>query len=266
MTPRIFVTWIVLAGLLGIALGGSYYWSFVESRHPPSHRYEVKHPEGRGNSESRNEANETIAEYTFWLMLFTGILAVATVGLGVATVGLYRTGKEQIALAAGSLEATNNATELAKRNFVASHRPEVIIRSLTYVQVGRDFIGARLALVNRGATDAIAVEINGIIVSSGLPPDSGIELPHQSTFEKIANGAEEEHWLHSRVHFRKAELERSEAGLQLPGFEYRPVFCIGEIAYLDSNGARRKTGFCRQFGPSTTSWLAVENTEYEYAY
>lgn len=47
-------------------------------------------------STEKEKTDEALTEYSLWLMAFTGILAVATIGLGAATVGLYLTGEKQV--------------------------------------------------------------------------------------------------------------------------------------------------------------------------
>jgi hypothetical protein len=39
----------------------------------------------------KEESDEALARYTLWLMVFTGVLAFATIGLGIATLLLYAT-------------------------------------------------------------------------------------------------------------------------------------------------------------------------------
>jgi len=102
---RLFI-WPLFAALMGFALGGSVFWGLYGPKttieqvsQPAEHqtaKYEAK--------SKKHETDEALAWYTFWLMVFTGILAVATVGLGAATVGLYLTGEKQakIAMLAGS--------------------------------------------------------------------------------------------------------------------------------------------------------------------
>jgi hypothetical protein len=55
--------------------------------------------------EKRENPDEALARYTFWLVLFTGVLAIATIGLGIATYGLYRAGERQIKIADKAAEA-----------------------------------------------------------------------------------------------------------------------------------------------------------------
>ena len=250
---------LVIALALGIAYFG--YWACEQPAYSQTDQCSQwkNYPSAGWHWLSRDAAGF----FTAVLCAITFALAWVTYGLFAATERLARDTREASAKA---LVASTAATKLAERNFVASHRPEIIVRSFNFVHIGAEFIGARIVFTNKGASDAVSIEIRGAIQFSSLPPDSGADMPIKVNIEKIANGAEEAFWLDSRIHIRAAELDRKEAGLQLPGHKYRPVFCIGEIAYLDRNGAIRRTGFCRMFSPSAHCWLAVENTEYEYAY
>jgi hypothetical protein len=56
--------------------------------------------------EERQEAtNAALADYTKWLMRYTGLLFAATLAMGIATIGLYFTGEKQIGVAKDSAEA-----------------------------------------------------------------------------------------------------------------------------------------------------------------
>jgi hypothetical protein len=74
-------------------------WHASNTPHAPinqSTAAQKNHPADAQTIEERHQATEeTIAYYNKWLMFFTAILAVATVGLGFATVGLYRVNQSQ---------------------------------------------------------------------------------------------------------------------------------------------------------------------------
>jgi hypothetical protein len=82
--------------------------------------HEVGDPKkDRADARATGEKEDTeraLAEYTYWLMLFTGALAIATIGLGAATIGLYRTGETQLVIT----HKAANAAELS-----AEHIPRV---------------------------------------------------------------------------------------------------------------------------------------------
>jgi hypothetical protein len=88
---RNFVPWIALVSILGFALGGSYVWTFLEPRAAAVHQQHAESNEHSPESKAAEEKEKTdrlLADYTYWLMLFTGLLALASIGLGVATYGL----------------------------------------------------------------------------------------------------------------------------------------------------------------------------------
>src|SRR6266704_1016108 len=60
-------------------------------------------------------ADDPVAYFTLWLVGFTGVLAVSTIGLGVATVFLYRAGEKQIEVA----RIGANAADLSARAAIA---------------------------------------------------------------------------------------------------------------------------------------------------
>jgi hypothetical protein len=76
--------WIVVALFVGVAVGASILYAYL------THIQYLAIPHTKGATD------DALAEYTLWLMIFTGVLAIATVGLGAATVGLYLTGEKQV--------------------------------------------------------------------------------------------------------------------------------------------------------------------------
>lgn len=54
-------------------------------------------------------------------MVFTGILALASLGMGAATIGLYRSGQDQMVLAGAEFK-------LASAEFASTHRLKLVLR------------------------------------------------------------------------------------------------------------------------------------------
>jgi hypothetical protein len=65
----------------------------------------MANPPAEHAAAEKEKPEEALARYTLWLMIFTAVLAAATVGLGAATVGLYFTGEKQIGIARESADA-----------------------------------------------------------------------------------------------------------------------------------------------------------------
>jgi hypothetical protein len=87
---------IALAACLLIGFGGAV-WRASNSIHVVINQDLAKKKERPTDADSPKEsAEEAIARYNKWLTIFTAILAVATVGLGFATVGLYLVSQRQL--------------------------------------------------------------------------------------------------------------------------------------------------------------------------
>jgi hypothetical protein len=115
MLNRVLIIWIVYAGIMGFAVGGSFVASY---QIPLSLNESSTNSEQSAPSQNAKEkSDEALARYTWWLTLFTSVLAFATIGLGIATVGLYAAGEKQF--------------RLARDDFNATHRPWLPITNAT---------------------------------------------------------------------------------------------------------------------------------------
>lgn len=112
-------------------------------------------------------ADDPIAVFNLLLVAFTGVLAVATIGLGIATYKLWRVSERQAGHMERSLAITNTAAEAAQRNADAALfalRPWVsceasIIGDLTYRDNGDPCIAIRFILENNGHSPAMGVQL-----------------------------------------------------------------------------------------------------------
>jgi hypothetical protein len=134
------IAFVLIAAVFGVFVGGAAVWGFQKYRiFHPYNAAETRHP-------TKDETDEALAVYTLYLMLFTGLLAVATIGLGAATAGLYLTGEKQVAL--------------TKETLIAEQRAW-IVTSLEIgpgglqVTKGEMLLDARLKVSNVGRTPAI---------------------------------------------------------------------------------------------------------------
>src|ERR1700704_2601626 len=123
MLMRIFIPWLVLAALLGAAVGGTVVdWSFQPSAQPYETQKTTKsaphHPSGETNEIVETERpDDKIARYTLWLAGLTGVLSVATLG---------------------GLAISGHQTNLSRQEFLATHRPELLMRDVTWEMVDMD--------------------------------------------------------------------------------------------------------------------------------
>ena len=145
---------IALATCFAVAVAGEV-WQASNPPHVPIGQSPSAQQKYKPNSETIEERHqateEAIAYYNRWLMFFTAILAVATVGLGSATGGLYFAGRRQL--------------KLIQAEFVTAHRPRLIVRHVmlaadispidTVILLGHDAdANGGLSVVNIGGSDA----------------------------------------------------------------------------------------------------------------
>jgi len=193
---------------------------------------------------------DPIAYYTLWLTFFT--LALATVGIvqGVFT-------KQQIAL--------------ARDEFNATHRPDIIVHSVQFVfqQHGTEnpavCVGALIAFFNQGATNAVIKARTGIIGRFPTPLTFNINPgPIDGITNEVVRSGSPGHF------FVDSNILVANAGANT--FDNERVYCIGVIAYADESGNRRHTGFVRILNTDIPEdggerWMRVgEENPYEYAY
>jgi hypothetical protein len=124
---------IALAFIIGVSVGIAGFYAY-------------KSIPVETTSHSKEDNDSALADYTLWLMIFTGMLAVATIGLGAATVGLYLTGEKQV--------------KITRETLVGDQRAW-IVTSLEFARDGLETIGGeiqinvRLKVMNAGRTPAI---------------------------------------------------------------------------------------------------------------
>jgi hypothetical protein len=102
---------VVIALFACLVIGfGIAVWSASQRPHSPI-QYKSSPQKERSadkhTTEEREKPEEALARYTWWLVAFTGVLAGATIGLGVGTFGLYRAGEKQIVVAKKTADAAN---------------------------------------------------------------------------------------------------------------------------------------------------------------
>ena len=72
---RLFL-FVVFAAFIVISIGGAEQARFVQN-HQDHQQTNTKHKTKEDQVPSTGDVNERIAQYTFWLVAFTGILAAA---------------------------------------------------------------------------------------------------------------------------------------------------------------------------------------------
>lgn len=119
--------WPLFASIMGFALGGSFVWGILYS--PPqqyaANNHQAENASGQKEHKDgfwEKEADDPVAYFTLWLVSFTGVLAVSTIGLWIVTwrasAGQARDMKASIAAAERSADIARDAMIAGERAFV----------------------------------------------------------------------------------------------------------------------------------------------------
>ena len=157
-------------------------------------------------------------------------------------------------------------TRLAREEFIASHRPKIIIRGFRLLHqdmpIGKK-INFAFTAQNIGDTGAKIIEYrNGTFIQfaiQNIPSDLSFPtaenlLPNlvlESGVSQLFPGDSGEKLLEDK----RTQIYSGKSAL----------YCMGIIVYCDEIGTRRETGFCRRYRPSENRWEVID-CEYEYAY
>ena len=229
---------------------------------------------GRGSSESEAESlfdffgfKVKIAD--FFLVLFTLVQSFFTGLLWYSTEKLWKETKstskisEQTAVAAKESADTAKAQiELAREEFVAIHRPKIVVRLfLPHIDVTVQDLSYPIKFVcaNAGETAAEIKEIGtAIFVGAGSNERVGIELQfHIEPTKKTLNPSD-------YIVFVTKD--------KFPFFDRVKTnqddwFCVGFIKYSSvGDDVIRATGFCRKWDNTASRWVRESDDDYEYCY
>jgi hypothetical protein len=248
---------LVLGALLMVAIFamGMLFASSLPA--PPKHQAEYQSSAEKTTKEDvkhgfwEKTADDPVAYFTLWLMGFTGIMALATIGLGVATILLYRAGNKQLAL--------------ARQEFIATHRPKVIVRFvqgpfhlddrrfifITFVNIGDSeaiirAIGADLAIWRIGGSDGGFWEPPGLEATPvDLDPTITLASGQRHTVKVTSRSTWGDPQIWADTHDQIQTIAQ------------------GAIKYRDLNGVVRETGFSRVLDRFNTFHIS-KNPEEEY--
>jgi hypothetical protein len=162
-----------------------------------------------------------------YVALFTALLFVSTVALWWSTRGLFR--------------ATNHSIKLAREEFIATHRPKIIIHVTEFKHIPDSYpderenkAAASILCFNIGESAAKNVEVRGdIFAGSGFAVD--VQRPLIKQITELKSGEK------LRVEIKSDYPAMEVAAGPRQG---RIFYLIGWIAYWDGNQLRRETGFC----------------------
>jgi hypothetical protein len=195
---------------------------------------------------------------TFWerttsdpVALFNLILAFSTVGLWVATISLYRAGNKQL--------------ELGRQEFIATHRPRVIVR---FIQGpfpglpdgdGRQFIWVTFA--NIGETPAtietFGCGLNWRDEKGSWDPPGMLASPKDIPHLVLATGEGCFFVVKAANPYGDGDIFRSTT-------DQSELCAVGRVQYRDENGVIRETAFFRIYDDESEAFIPSKNPEDEY--
>jgi hypothetical protein len=192
------------------------------------------------------------------LVWFTGLLA----GIGFLQMLVFGWQGIQLKL---TVDAARAATKLAREEFIATHRPRVILRYIQgpfFNDAGHQFIW--LTFVNTGANDAI-VEAFGGDLALRRDEDDTWEVPgldaSQKTIKPIVITCGQRHVFEVTGKYPAA----SDKAIFHDAMREHQVCAVGSIRYRDGNGVARDTGFFRVLDDLGENFVLSEHdAEMEY--
>lgn len=220
---------IVLAACIAAPFGMAI-WTASHPPQSPGQRTASKNNKRTATKtiEERHEATEeAIATYTLWLMAFTGILAIATAGLGGLNFFQVR---------------------LARAEFISTHRPKLRIRRIFPITpfAANEAPRIRILAANIGDTKATVFEFGCEIYTdvNHLPgaipaPIAALEVPPGKQISIEFTGG--------------AVLDFATADAARDGW----IFVVGIINYADDQGVVRSTAFARRYSSSRNRFIPV---------
>ncbi|MCX7364015.1 MAG: hypothetical protein NTV97_19530 [Alphaproteobacteria bacterium] len=191
----------------------------------------------------------------FFVGGFTFFLFLSTTLLWRSTERLWEAGERQAAL-------TRDSINLAREEFNATHRPRIGIRGVHTLTVDREgFLG--FVYVNRGIGTAKITRIGcAVIVTEYIRNAPAFEVRNITDVE--LKSGDSEFYEYNPRNIVEFSFGRGFDNNSDPRDTSSTAYFVGFVAYEDSDGRQRETGFCRKNAPGTDIWTAVENSGYEY--
>ena len=218
--------------------------------------------------------NDKVLVYsTLALTVATILLALFTYRLWSATVKMSKDAKDtsdrQAAEMTKSLEFTQKSIDLAKQEFVFTHRPRLIIRSISVKTRDNPLFGLEngkpfqfeWCVVNTGDSPCEIVESSINTSWDTIPFDTKSLYFDQPMMngKRILPGAFEPFKFTSDIVFDGPPVQHT---LQT---EKKAIYFYGFIKYRDDITTVRYTAFCRSYDPVAKRFIASDNSDCEYA-
>jgi hypothetical protein len=118
-----WLAWPIFAAIMGFALGGSVAWGimYVPPQHASNNHQSEDAPTHQEHKDGfwEKAADDPVAYFTLWLVAFTGVLAISTIGLWIVT---WRASASQARDMKASIAAAEKSGEIARDAMIAGER------------------------------------------------------------------------------------------------------------------------------------------------
>ena len=234
-----------------------------------------------------NEAQNANSVGPVWWVLFSvgdwlirlvrDPLTVATVLLVGLTAWYARNVSRQTSAIAESAKAATESVNLARDEFVASHRPRLRVRNVVIdpmehipgwgigeIPIGAGLVKGSFLVANHGDTRAYVIEcysrvyVGAEVLPLARPHEEAI--PHLRPREGIESGYARKYW----VDQDKGVVLRNDVATEIAQDRGSKLYIMGWIVYEDSTGVRRRTAFCRKYDATRCRFYPVDDADYEH--
>jgi hypothetical protein len=247
--------WPFFAAIMGFALGGSFAWGIL---------YVPPQQNALQNQQPSNVASQREQKEVFWenasdpVALFTGVLAVSTIGLWIVTWRMMSATRDSVNLAREEYISTREST---RQEFTSTHRPRLRVRQFTLDTLpptpDKPLI-VSFATINIGETSANLKNVAGeVTLKRGCFFEHPINRVARPINSPIRSGARHQTTIQSRFNVTAAEIGAIKNGELI-------ICALGELEYADDLGVKRRTGFQRNYDVGSDMFTATPNQEYEY--
>jgi hypothetical protein len=235
--------------------------------HATSNHQPDEHPTEKENKNGfwEKAGDDPVAYFTLWLVGFTGVLALSTIGLWIVT---WRAGASQ----ARDMKASIKAAEAAASAVTQAERAHIFIKIVsqtfmdgwTSADLGRVTPDGQVAVPvtvefsfkNYGKTPAVLKEVSRDIVVSPNFPDEVDYIPVEfvPTERMVASDEATDTWKCIRTHLSKADLNaiiRAQTS----------YWFFGRVLYDDIFGKGHEHRFIYRYN-SSRGWNTFHHPEY----
>ena len=202
-------------------------------------------------------------------MIFAGAVAIFTLVFSGATILLYRAGGRQLKLvestAVNQSRETREAIDLARKEFIASHRPKLHVRFIqSRPLVAGERVMADIGIANIGVNDAAVVSIGADMACRTKtcdwePPGLDVSASQSiSPATRIIKSGEQ------KTFFLQSEHPLSLENFHKIHFKELDLCAVGIVKYVDGIGTNRQTAFFRVYDSVRKRFIAADEPSHEY--